>query len=248
MLRRYAPHDPKENLQAALHSIFKFLRVVSKNVLSAIAPSKTLLESAAPVPVCTRRTNNTHTHNKKINNNNINNVLVNMWRRSSRCCQQTETLRDHIGPASAIRQGCSHTHTHIREFSRGDSKPKKRLRENRAMIHTTDSSTHGIALFSWSPFLGLGSPLGNSGIMQDLIPHTGRAILQPSATLQRRSPHKARTPYSQGTVALTGEFGTQHETAHLLLSPNISFLWACVARGPLIRMKVRGVRPKHAFS
>ena len=56
----------------------------------------------------------------------------------------------------------THTHTHtIPKFPRKDSKPKKRLRENRAITHIKDNNTHGIALFVWSIFLGLESLLRN---------------------------------------------------------------------------------------
>ena len=52
----------------------------------------------------------------------------------------------------------------IPKFPRRDSKPKKRLREHRAIIHIKDNNTNGIALFSRSLFLGLESLLGNSWI------------------------------------------------------------------------------------
>ena len=54
---------------------------------------------------------------------------------------------------------------YIQEFPRRDSKPKKRLRENRAIIQIKDNNTHGIALFSRSLFLGLESLLGKSWMM-----------------------------------------------------------------------------------
>ena len=50
----------------------------------------------------------------------------------------------------------------IPKFPRRDSKPKKRLRENRAIILIKDNHTHGIALFSLSLFLGFEYLLGNS--------------------------------------------------------------------------------------
>ena len=53
----------------------------------------------------------------------------------------------------------------IHEFPRRDSKPKKRLQENTAIIHIKDNKTHGIVLFSWSLLLGLESLLGNSWIL-----------------------------------------------------------------------------------
>ena len=45
------------------------------------------------------------------------------------------------------------------KFARKDSEPKGGLQENRAITHIRDSSTRGIALSSWSPFLGLESLL-----------------------------------------------------------------------------------------
>ena len=44
-------------------------------------------------------------------------------------------------------------------FHKRDSKPKKRLRENRPITHIKDNNTHGIGLFPWSLFLGLESLL-----------------------------------------------------------------------------------------
>ena len=49
----------------------------------------------------------------------------------------------------------------VSKFPRRDSKPEKRLRENRAVIHINNNA-HGIALFSWSLFSGLESLLWNS--------------------------------------------------------------------------------------
>ena len=47
----------------------------------------------------------------------------------------------------------------IWKFTRRDSKPKKRLQENRAVIQIKDEDAHGIALFSRSLFLDLESLL-----------------------------------------------------------------------------------------
>ena len=70
----------------------------------------------------------------------------------------------------------THTHTYICVYIyiytyiyiyiciRTGSKPKKRPRESRAIIHTEDNNTHGIALVSRSLLLGLESLLGNSWI------------------------------------------------------------------------------------
>ena len=53
----------------------------------------------------------------------------------------------------------------IQEFPRRDSKPKKRLQENRATPCVLLLLMCIIALFSWSLCLGLESLLGNSCIM-----------------------------------------------------------------------------------
>ena len=52
----------------------------------------------------------------------------------------------------------------IQEFPRRDTKPKKRLQENRAIPCVLLSLMCIIALFSWSLLLGLESLLGNLGI------------------------------------------------------------------------------------
>ena len=52
----------------------------------------------------------------------------------------------------------------IPEFPGRDSKPKKRLREDRAITHINNNTAHGVALSSRSLFLGLESLLGNSWI------------------------------------------------------------------------------------
>ena len=71
-------------------------------------------------------------------------------------------LRTACAAASFPRLG-SHDidSTYIPKFPRGDSKRKRRLRENRAITHIKDKHPHGIALFSLSLFLGLESPLDN---------------------------------------------------------------------------------------
>ena len=49
-----------------------------------------------------------------------------------------------VGCTSLSTVGCAYRY--IPKFPRGDSKPKKRLRENRAIIHSKDiNNTHGIA-------------------------------------------------------------------------------------------------------
>ena len=58
-----------------------------------------------------------------------------------------------------------HIWNKIPELPRRDSKPKKRLRENRATTQIKVDSIRGIALFSWSLFLGLESLLGNPWIL-----------------------------------------------------------------------------------
>ena len=54
--------------------------------------------------------------------------------------------------------------TYIPKFPRGDSKPKKRLRENRAIIHQRQTHTWYRLVFL-DLFLGLESLLGNSWMM-----------------------------------------------------------------------------------
>ena len=69
------------------------------------------------------------------------------------------------------RQPCIHSVVSLSislnspEWLRRDSIPKRRLRENRATMHIKDNNTHGVALFSWSLFLGVESLLGNDCIM-----------------------------------------------------------------------------------
>ena len=86
------------------------------------------------------------------------------WYQAVGCDTRLET------PDLASLEPWHPTDVHIPKFPRGGSKPKKRLRENRrenrAIIHTKDNHTHGIAMFSWSLLLGLESLLGSSWIMR----------------------------------------------------------------------------------
>ena len=64
-------------------------------------------------------------------------------------------------PQSAWAYHSAHAYA-IPKVPRSDSKPKTRLRENREIIQIKDNNAPGIALFSWSLFLGLESLLGIS--------------------------------------------------------------------------------------
>ena len=84
------------------------------------------------------------------------------------------------------------------EFPRRDSKPKKRLRENRAIIHIKDNNTHGIALFSWSLLLGLGESSGESldivSIAFEIVCGPPCPACRPRQAWASSSPGPPRTP------------------------------------------------------